>query len=112
MTPVNNRPFGSARRCRVEADLSILPPQLREAGDNQSKVNEDGGWAPGLNLRPSPSVHSRSALEQAEYVLRRGIGLAQHRGAGLLQNLSTGQRGGFGRKVGVLDSGTRRAQGL
>src|SRR3546814_7668458 len=54
-------------------------------------------------------AHPRGlALEQAEYVLRRGVGLGQHRGTGLLQNLRAGHVRRFRRVVGVLDPRTDR----
>jgi hypothetical protein len=44
------------------------------------------------------------ALQQRHDVLRQRVGLRQHRGAGLLQDLGLGQVGGFCREVGVLDA--------
>src|SRR5690554_3346791 len=45
--------------------------------------------------------------EQAQHVLRQGIGLGEHRGAGLLQNLRAGQVGGLGRKVSIENPAAR-----
>jgi hypothetical protein len=46
-------------------------------------------------------------LEQGENALRQLVGLGQHGGAGLLQDLTTGQGGGFRCKIGVLDPAAR-----
>lgn len=46
-------------------------------------------------------------LEQGENALRQLVGLGQHGGAGLLQDLTTGQGGGFCCKIGVLDPAAR-----
>ena len=43
------------------------------------------------------------ALQQSEAALRGGVGLGQHRGRGLLQDLGAGEVGGFLREVGVGD---------
>ena len=45
----------------------------------------------------------RSA-QQRQHVVGQGVGLRQHRGAGLLQDLRTGQGSRFGSEVGVHDS--------
>src|SRR5690606_34805821 len=50
--------------------------------------------------------------QQRQYVLTRSVGLSQNRDTSLLQHLSTGQLGSFGREVGVLNTGVRRAQVL
>src|SRR5690554_5007939 len=50
--------------------------------------------------------------EQAQHVLRQGVGLGEHRSAGLLQNLRAGQVSGLGRKVGIENPAARSREVL
>src|SRR5690606_29786353 len=69
-------------------------------------------WVQAARGRLPFPAHSGLLAQQRQYVLTRGVGLSQNRDTGLLQHLSTGQLGCFGREVGVLNTGVRRAQVL
>lgn len=56
------------------------------------RVRGDGGWL------------KSALLEQGQHVLLGLIGLRDHRGARLAEDLGLGQRRGFGRIVGVHDA--------
>src|SRR5690606_34388286 len=69
-------------------------------------------WVQAARGRLPFPAHSGLLAQQRQYVLTRGVGLSQNRDTSLLQYLSTGQLGSFGREVGVLNTGVRRAQVL
>src|SRR5690606_35546 len=69
-------------------------------------------WVQAARGRLPFPAHSGLLAQQRQYVLTRGVGLSQNRDTSLLQHLSTGQLGSFGREVGVLNTGVRRAQVL
>src|SRR5690606_28500845 len=69
-------------------------------------------WVQAARGRLPFPAHSGLLAQQRQYVLTRGVGLSQNRDTRLLQYLSTGQLGSFGREVGVLNTGVRRAQVL
>ena len=64
----------------------------------------------GRGLRGGPSATDtappalQSALQQGQHLLGQLVGLRDHGGAGLLQDLCPGQVGGFLREVGVQDA--------
>jgi len=45
-----------------------------------------------------------SLTQQRQHVLRRLVGLSDHRGGCLAEDLGLGHGGGFGRIVGILDA--------
>lgn len=48
------------------------------------------------------------STQQRQHALRQLVGLSNHGGTGLLQDLSAREVGGFHREVGIHDAATRR----
>ena len=68
------------------------------------KPKKSPGQGPGLLVSTAPSGVDGSLLEQRQHSLRQLVGLGQHGGSGLLDDLRAGQLGGGGSIVGVQNS--------
>ena len=86
-------------------EISAGPGQLWPASKRYCGLkNSQCGVKQGASAHPGLLHHKLviSAFEQCQHALWQLIGLRQHRGAGLLQNLRFGQIGSFSSEVSIF----------
>lgn len=106
-------PGGTAGEAAPQESLSPSPPRERQApawqvlfplGEDQDPVWPQGDNSAAGGDTPAARPRCPLALQQGQHVLGQLIGLGQHRGPRLLQDLRPGQGRGLRREVGILDA--------